>query len=324
MAAAPLTHHEILALVAPFTQRGRHVDLAASDRPARKLAFKPVLHPAAGDRTPALREVLHVECRDSGLFRLIRVVSAEGGPESSVVVDGETLAELLDDVETVPLARQYETFGAVQVARSFRLLPGRGAGRVRAVPIRMHARLPGLDFTLEVSKAPVRTAEYQLLPHEGAKLELGEDLLAVLGWSWGLIRPRGELMRGTLLLRRREPRRTETVIASFDAAARHLDEVLRETPARFHERFTRQRWVVTFRRALPVLVCVGVVAATLGVRFLDLAADSFGLLMAFHAPPLLFAVYFMLPEIPRIEIPPMPRMPTAAAWLTRATSTETA
>ena len=53
--APPLSHHDVLTLVAPFSRRGRPIDLAASDRGARKLLFRPVEHPAADGR-PALRE----------------------------------------------------------------------------------------------------------------------------------------------------------------------------------------------------------------------------------------------------------------------------
>jgi hypothetical protein len=42
MSAAPLTHHEILRLVEPFTRVGRRVDLTGSDRVRRRLEFKPV------------------------------------------------------------------------------------------------------------------------------------------------------------------------------------------------------------------------------------------------------------------------------------------
>ena len=49
----PLTHHEIMSLVAPFARSGRHVDLAASDRPQRRLAFKLVEHAAVVDGLPA-------------------------------------------------------------------------------------------------------------------------------------------------------------------------------------------------------------------------------------------------------------------------------
>ena len=45
----PLTHHEILGWIAPFTRQGRQLDLAASDRLERRLRFKTIEHP--GRRT---------------------------------------------------------------------------------------------------------------------------------------------------------------------------------------------------------------------------------------------------------------------------------
>ena len=62
----PLSHHEIMGLVAPFTHFGRSVDLAASDRLQRRLAFKPVEHAAGGAAAglPAHREQLQLELTD--------------------------------------------------------------------------------------------------------------------------------------------------------------------------------------------------------------------------------------------------------------------
>jgi len=42
MSVTPLTHHQILSVVEPFSRVSHHVDLAASDRLARKLVFKTV------------------------------------------------------------------------------------------------------------------------------------------------------------------------------------------------------------------------------------------------------------------------------------------
>ena len=73
----PLTHHQILALVAPFTRSGRTVDLAASDRLARTLRFRPrtieVVDGLAADtaeRIGPLTETLQLECHASGSHRL--------------------------------------------------------------------------------------------------------------------------------------------------------------------------------------------------------------------------------------------------------------
>ena len=45
-APSPLSHHDILGIVEPFTRRSRQLDLAASDRLNRRLLFKPIEHAA--------------------------------------------------------------------------------------------------------------------------------------------------------------------------------------------------------------------------------------------------------------------------------------
>ena len=79
----PLTHHQILGLVGPFTRSGRQVDLAASDRLARRLHFRPVLH-AASARTPVLTETLQLERHDSGKHRLTRVLAQRDGLQATL------------------------------------------------------------------------------------------------------------------------------------------------------------------------------------------------------------------------------------------------
>ncbi len=59
-AAPPLTHHEIMAQVEPFARRGRHVDLAGTDRTARMLLFKPVERDALAPGLPSWREMLEL------------------------------------------------------------------------------------------------------------------------------------------------------------------------------------------------------------------------------------------------------------------------
>jgi hypothetical protein len=54
MSSAPLTHHQIIELVEPFSRQGLHIDLAASDRLQRRLRFRSI-EPAG---QPAHRETL--------------------------------------------------------------------------------------------------------------------------------------------------------------------------------------------------------------------------------------------------------------------------
>jgi hypothetical protein len=74
---------------------------------------------------------------------------------------------------------------------------------------------------------------------------------------------------------------------------------------------------VTVRRAVPLAVCLGLFATAFAVRDLEFSDNaSVSRMLFFHAPPLLLALFFMLPEMPRIEIPPLPRRLTGAAWRT--------
>ena len=66
----PLTHHQIIGLVEPFSRRARHVDMAASNRQERRIVFKPIDH--AGP--PLLRDTLELENPYDGYFCLVRIV----------------------------------------------------------------------------------------------------------------------------------------------------------------------------------------------------------------------------------------------------------
>jgi protein-S-isoprenylcysteine O-methyltransferase Ste14 len=75
-----------------------------------------------------------------------------------------------------------------------------------------------------------------------------------------------------------------------------------------------RRWAVTARRAVPLLVCLGVIGAALAVPALNLPPDSVLRMLIFNAPPLLLGLFVVLREMPRVELPPRPRRPTAAHW----------
>jgi len=122
----PLTHHEILGLIEPFTRRGRHVDLAASNRVDRRLVFKPFVH--AGD-TPACAgacEILTLESARPEVYRLVRTLTLPGGAAATLVTDGPSPGELLARVEAVAPRDQFQLVANVSIARSYRLEPPTG------------------------------------------------------------------------------------------------------------------------------------------------------------------------------------------------------
>ena len=57
MSSQPLTHHEILRFIEPFSRHGYQADLGASQRLDRRLLFRPTIH-AADDRLGTLVETL--------------------------------------------------------------------------------------------------------------------------------------------------------------------------------------------------------------------------------------------------------------------------
>lgn len=95
---------------------------------------------------------------------------------------------------------------------------------------------------------------------------------------------------------------------------RHLATTFAEPPALFHERQRAARWRVTLRRAVPLLVCLALLAGAAAVPRLRLEQDAALRMLLFNAPPLLLIVIFCLPEMPRIEFPPLPRRLAAASW----------
>ena len=98
----PLTHHEILSRVGPFTQRGRRVDLAASDRLQRRLHFVAVDRPAVEGVLPALRETLSLDLSLSGRALLVRELRSSDGLCATLQTEGDDLAALLARIESVP------------------------------------------------------------------------------------------------------------------------------------------------------------------------------------------------------------------------------
>jgi hypothetical protein len=311
MPVQPLTHHEILGLVEPFTRRGRHVDLAASDRLERRLAFKPIEHAGDGPAAPPLREVLVLEHLESGAFRLTRVLTLPGGLEATLQTEGPQPGELLARIEAVDPRSQVRTGDGFVLAYHHRL---DAAPPARTILVRGTARVDGFTLALAVPKVRGVSGEVELASAGEDALALPEDLLAVMGWDWGRIGRLRGAWRGSVNLRRREPGRTQDAEAKLERAAAHLARTLSEPPARFHDRQLRARWEVTFRRAIPLLVCIALIAAALAVPYLGLSQDSVFRMLIFNAPPLLLALFFGLREIPRIEIPPLPRRPTASAW----------
>lgn len=318
MSTAPWSHHEILARVEPFTRQGRRVDLAASDRAARQLKFKPVPHPAVAP-LPAFQEALQLEGLPDGRYRLTRTLSLDGGLQATLETEGEDLATLLAEIDAVPPQRQLHAGAGFVIARNHRLewLPavrGRSARSLRLVFATATAQVDGFALTMAMSRVTGIPAHLQLRATLGDAAELPDDLLAVLGHSWARLVKVRDGWTADLRLKGHMPERGDDAEAKFDRTLEHLAQTLAEPPAAFHDKQRRARWRVVGRRAVPLAASLALIGGAFAVPSLQLAQDSVLRMLIFHAPPILLVGFFCLRELPRIEIPSMPRPLRLAAW----------
>jgi hypothetical protein len=321
MPAPPLTHHDILARVPPFTAAGWRVDLAASDRTARRLVFRPV-GDAAADAVPqappaALRCELHAVFRADGSHDFTRQQIDADGLRSELNASGRDAASLLAAMAAVPLERHFAAGRGWTLARNFTLADVGVGGQASLRFVQGQARLDGLTFTLKVPGTSIRSAELALVPTDDRpRPALPEDLLAVLGWPWARLLTERAGWKSRIRLPRGRQRRHEGAEAAFDLATTHLARTLHDGPAQWHPRHRRARWGVFLRRSIPSLTVVLLLGIVLTATQLDIHVDRApGLWVAmYHVPTLLIALSFMLQELPRFEIPPLPRPLTALRW----------
>jgi hypothetical protein len=331
MATSPLTHHEIIGLVAPYARRGLQVDLPASPRQDRRLLFKPQTHAGLAPGGSDLSVTLQLDNPAAGRYRLTRRLTLPGGLEARLEIDGAEPGVLLDAAQAVPLARQFFDIRDCVVALDQHLVlradtPQQADLSQRVTLTHATALVGGLTLKLRVPVTTGVPADIQLLAdpfvNGGVKIELPDDLLAVLGWPWSRLQRVQQGWTGVLRLSGADDLRVggKGALRSRCAEVRlrltveHLAQTLHETPQRFHERQHRRRWGVTLRRAVPALGSVGLLLGAAAVPRIDLAEDSVLRMLIFHAPPLLLVGFFCLREMPRIEIPPLPSVANAGHW----------
>lgn len=295
---SPLSHHDVLALAEPFARRGRRVDLAASDRAARRLVFR---HPERGDDT------LQLDDLGTGTLRLTRTLVHPSGLQATLEAMGPSAAALLERVEQVEPASQFSAGEGWVVARCL-LVRG-----LQEILVRGQVRVDGLDLTMRISPVPGVSADITLAPTGPDAYALPEDLLAVLGWDWARLIRQREAWISKLRLRGGPDRRSRTAASALLQAARHLARTLAEPPARYHERLLWARWGVVARRSIPLMTPPALVATVLAMPRLDVEGNPLWLLL-YHVPTVVIALSFLLQELPQFEIPPWPRRSAADSW----------
>jgi hypothetical protein len=314
MSALPLTHHEILTLVEPFARRGRHVDLGASDRAARRILFRPLDHGTVAGTPASLHETLSLDSLETGSFRVTRTLRDAAGITATLSATGTRPAELLAAIESVAPDRHFSGGGGYTIARSYSLgwIDGNAppvAGLTEGL-----VQLDGLRLSLQLSGTRGVSADVSLTADPDRLRDIPEDLLAVLGWSWArLIRtPLG--WKSRLRLRGDAPRKTARAERALEQAARHLARTLAEAPQCFHERLWLARWGVFFRRGIPVLTFLAIVIAVALIPRNVVEGNPRAWILLFHVPTALIALSFCLQELAQYEIPPVPRRGAAGSW----------
>ena len=318
----PLTHHEIVRLVEPLVRAGHAVDLAASDRTARRIRCRAVSVVIAATPGVAWQGTLELEARRERFFVLRRRLRHPDGPDAEIEASGDDIALLLQRIEAVPPSQQVSAGAGWLVVRSYDADPPQSARRAAAADpsalVLTHATVhtAGLALRLRLKLPGLRSvaADLELQPQSDAALDLPEDLLAVLGWDWARLVRQKEGWISKLRLRGAILRRSRTAEGALDRAGAHLARVLADSPASFHDRHRWARWGATLRRGIPTLMVIGMIVGALMLpRLID--PERLGMWMALHYLPIaLLALAFSLQELSRFEIPPLPRRSTAPSW----------
>jgi len=314
----PLTHHEILGLIAPFSRRGRQADLDASNRIERRLIFKPIEHGEITASRHEARELLTLDNPHPDQFTLTRTLTLASGLEARLHTSGADPGELLARIESVSPQQQFREVAGVTVALSYRLIPvcaaTNGSPPVRLELTRGQAIIAGLDVVLNADTVKGYPAQIDLTPSAAGAAELPEDLLAVIGWGWSPLRKTPAGWSGKLGARSNEPKRSRDLEIKLEKAVTHLAAMLAQPPAFFYDRLRPARWVVTFRRGIPLLIFVGLMGIAAGLTKIEIPQDSIINLLIMGAPPLLLFAAFGMRDAPPLEIPPWPGRAKATAW----------
>ncbi len=326
---APLSHHAILALAEPFARSGRPLDLVASDRAARRLVFRPVPVDAGPGR--ASQTLLTLDCAASSGCSLTRETTPPNSPAARLVADGPDPGTLLARIDAVDPACQFQRGPGYCIAMTHRLVASASGGSgllLTSAEAWLHALAPlrlvltfhlpaqpgqPADLLLTLANPPGDTTSNSATP-DAATIHLPDDLLAVLGSAWRRLDRHGDGWRSSLQLRGRDLARSQCAQARLLASVQHLARTFAAPPQQFHRAQRGARWAVALRRAVPLLVSLGLIAGAVALPRLGIGKDSKLLLALLNAPPLLLILFFSLREMPRIGIPPIPRPLPATAW----------
>jgi len=329
MSTAPLTHHEIVELVEPFTRLGRRVDLPSSQRLERRLRFQPVEVGRPDGPLPACLEALQLESLGTGTLRLTRTLTLPDGEVATLQAAGPNVADLLERVCAVAPPVHFARVAGCMIARSYQLGWGAAARDASGSDATMAltqgvVQLGGLRLTMNVASTRGVSADVVLRPVPALPLELPQDLLAVIGWNWARLVPDALGWTSKLRLPGAAQRRRRAAEDALERVTRHLSDVFAHPPSEFHDRHRWARWGVVARRAIPLLTTVALTGAVLALPRVSVERTPGLWVLMFHVPIVLIALSFAVQELSRLEIPPLPRRLHGATWSRETSPTDCA
>ncbi|MBK1646289.1 hypothetical protein CKO25_16875 [Thiocapsa imhoffii] len=315
----PLSHHDIIALAEPFTRSGRQVDLAASDRLARRIQFKPTHHRAETDGATLLTEHLVLEHLGRRHFRLTRILTNAAGQQATLRGDGPEPGRLLVQIDRVPVARHVQRIGGATLVINYRIesdsnAPAEPSDTPHLVFLQATTTLDGLVMTFDAQVGHGMPAEIDLAPDPERSLDLPPDLFAVLGRAWRPLRRTAHGWRAPLRIASNEPARTPDLEAKLARTTEHLIDTFAHPPAHFHTTWRRERWFAFLREAIGLLLVIGLFLLGPALLLLDASEGSLIRLLSFVMPALLVLFLIARHESPVMRIPPRPEPLPADAW----------
>lgn len=308
MATQPLTHHEILGLIEPFTRSGRRLDMAGSDRVQRRLVFKPEACPNPSATAPALTDSLELDCLSETRFVLRRIVVHPAGLQATLQTEGADVASLLAGLQAVAPEPLFRSGDGWCMACNHRLVLPTNTLQLSSAEVQVQ----GLRLRLKMPAVKGYPAELELTAN--AAIDLPDDLLQVLGHHWARLTRHPKNWRSSLRVPGPDSERSRLAVNQLELAARHVAQTLAQPPSLFHQQQAAARWRVAARRAVPLLILLALVLGSLAVPYLGIAQNSVYWMLIFNAPPLLLLWGFCLREMPSFELPRPPRRLTAASW----------
>lgn len=326
-ARIPLTHHEILAFAEPIVRRARAVDLAGSDRLARRIHFKPTRHPDGADPAASIREHLVLEQPSTRVFRLTRTLTDAAGRTATLRCDGPDPGVLIERIDAIAPPRQFPTLGGLRVACDHRIETDRPAGadtptRTRLVLLSATTKLDGIGIQLDARVGQGMPAEIRLLTPPERPIQPPDDLLAILGPAWRRLRPLADGgapgWRAALRIPSQEPARTAALEDALARTLVHLVATLGAPPERFHARWAAARRRVWIEHALGALALVGLLLLGPATLLLGAPAGSPLRLLSFGLPALVLLYILSRHETPTPRLPARPRPLAPDAWPTHA------